>query len=94
MGIYISFDDKKIAFMNIFILGAAFCSRIAMGFSPTLYASAERTFIFAYFSLIICTFLLYNNLTGKRTQLFVKRVLILSAMLMVCHQIVSIELYR
>lgn len=94
IGIYISFDDKKMAFMNIFILGAGFCSRVAMGFSPTLYASAERTFIFAYFSLIICIFSLYRNLSEKKTQLFVKKMLLLGAILMVCYQFTSIELYR
>ncbi len=40
------------------LLTVGFCSRIMLGFSPTIYASADRTFIFFDFALIgVCTIL-------------------------------------
>lgn len=88
------FDDKKERWLNIFILGAGFASRITMGFSPTLFASAERTFIFAYFSLIISIFWLYKNLKEKNLQIFLHKIMIMGVFFMVFYQLSSIELYR
>lgn len=36
------------------VLGSGMLTRIAMGFSPTLYASGDRTFLFLDFALIYC----------------------------------------
>lgn len=54
LGLYGAFADKKIAFLNILIFLAGFCTRLIMGFSPTIWASADRTFIFMYFAIIVC----------------------------------------
>jgi hypothetical protein len=34
---------------------------VLMGFSPTVYASSYRTFIYMYFSIIICLIILMNK---------------------------------
>ena len=48
-------DSSPILF---FIIAVGFCSRIILGFSPTLYASADRTFLFLDFAIIaVCTVL-------------------------------------
>ncbi len=46
------FDDIEKKIIIVLILGAGFCSSIVLGFSPTLYASGERIFLFQYFSFI------------------------------------------
>jgi len=49
---------KHFVFISI-VLGVAFLSRIVIGFSPTLYASHQRTFIFFHFSLVaLCIYIL------------------------------------
>lgn len=45
--------------VSIFLLG--FMTRIMMGFSPTVFASRERTFIFLYIALIIDSILFYKE---------------------------------
>jgi len=45
----------------LFILATGFVSRVLMGFSPTVYVSSYRTFIYMYFSLIICQIILLNK---------------------------------
>ncbi len=46
----------------LFILGAGFATAVVMGFSPTLYASANRVFTYFYFSLIfVCGYCVCRN---------------------------------
>lgn len=56
ISLYSIFGEKNkttgILFSLIFLAG--FCSRIVMGFSSTIYASGERTFLFLYVALVIC----------------------------------------
>lgn len=81
ISLYFCFEDKnkKILVMFIALLGIA--SRIVMGFSPTIWASMDRTFIYMYFSLIICAVMVYGELTETEiTQLkFVNKVIGISA---------------
>jgi len=53
--------DKPETMAVLFILVTGFISRVLMGFSPTVYASSYRTFIFMYFSLIIALIILLNK---------------------------------
>jgi hypothetical protein len=39
---------------------------MVLSFSPTIWASSTRTFIFMYFSIIICTLLLFQELLEKK----------------------------
>lgn len=53
--------DKHETKAVLFILATGFTSRVLMGFSPTVYASSYRTFIYMYFSIIICLIILMNK---------------------------------
>lgn len=48
---------KSIKYIVIFV--SALLTRVAMGFSPTLYASGNRTFIFLEFAIIFLTVCIY-----------------------------------
>jgi len=65
--------DKSEIVAVLFILATGFVSRVLMGFSPTVYASSYRTFIYVYFSLIICLIILVNK---QLPQLMEKKIFI------------------
>jgi len=44
------------------ILAGGFASRMILSFSPTIFASEERTFIFMYFCMIVCAVLVYQEI--------------------------------
>lgn len=48
-----------IKFVMLFV--SALLTRVAMGFSPTLYASKNRTFIFLEFTIIFLTVCIYSE---------------------------------
>ena len=48
-------ENKDFALLEITILSAGLLSRIIMGFSPTIYASGDRTALFASVALLILT---------------------------------------
>jgi hypothetical protein len=62
--------ERKIA---LFILATGFISRVLMGFSPTVYASSYRTFLYMYFSIIICLIILMNK---QLPQLMEKKIFV------------------
>ncbi len=63
IGMYLCFkDDLHKLFLSLSILLLGFATRGVMAFSPTLWVSGTRTFIFLYFSLLICTFLFYQKI--------------------------------
>ncbi len=51
--------------LQLLILGAGFLSKLIMGFSPTVYASGDRTAIFGTMALLIVTL---RNLSGMRIK--------------------------
>jgi len=53
--------DKKKSIAMILILMLGFASRILMGFSPTVYASGYRTYLYMYFAFMICTIISINT---------------------------------
>lgn len=69
------FEVKKYLGNNTFIIVsvifmAAFCSRVLLGFSASIFASGRRTFINAYFLIIIATLICLNY---KRINKLVKK---------------------
>ncbi|OUO28999.1 DUF6056 family protein [Eubacterium sp. An3] len=54
--------NKKMAIVLIYIGAIGFVSRIIMGFSPTIWASGTRTFIFMYFSIMIISVILFKEI--------------------------------
>lgn len=66
-----AFENKEEAGLSIFLLLVGLASRMIMGFSPTIWASGDRTFIFMYFSFIAVSILLFTrareNFLKKKT---------------------------
>ena len=52
----------------VIILFVGILSRVMMGFSPTIYASGKRTFVFYHFSLIICIMLILNEIVKNNKE--------------------------
>ena len=72
---YYIFEDKKKSWSCIFIYMLGMFSRVIMGFSPTVFASGERTFIFLYVSFIICSMMILKEILNKCMILKHKRLL-------------------
>ena len=66
--LYHAFDNKNTGLLAILIILLGFATRIVMGFSPTIWASGERTFTIMFFSFIICSVMLYNQI--MKTHMF------------------------
>lgn len=60
--IWSAFLDKKIATVLIYTALVGLASRGIMGFSPTIWGSGSRTFIFMYFSFIIISVMLFKEI--------------------------------
>lgn len=54
----------------VFLVGLA--SRLIMGFSPTIFASADRTIIFFEFSMIIVSILIWQEIVKKNDKSDIK----------------------
>ncbi|WP_208422044.1 DUF6056 family protein [Latilactobacillus fragifolii] len=75
LGIFSSGNCKKMWLVSaILILGLI--SRVMMGFSPTIWASGERTFIFLYEALIFACFYLYDQLRAIKGYKMLTSILI------------------
>lgn len=61
----ICFMDKRKAIFACYILFIGLLSRWIMGFSPTIWASSTRTFIFMYFSFIALIVILFDEIEKK-----------------------------
>ena len=65
----ISLVDKKNRVLVFFILMAGFASRFIIGFTPSVYASSMRTFIFFDFSIIIALVLtIFDNIKNIKNK--------------------------
>ena len=53
--------DLKSSILMVVVFTVGFATRVIMGFSPTLYASSLRTFIFLDFSMIFCIIKLIDD---------------------------------
>lgn len=62
---------KKYSLALIYLAGVT--SRVIMGFSPTLYASGQRTFLFYHVSMIICLLCIFLKISENKS----KKILIL-----------------
>lgn len=72
ISLYAIFEDKKMYIFTVFILLLGFASRMMMSFSPTIWASNTRTFLYMYISILICSIILFQKLLEykmKRSKL-------------------------
>ncbi|CAG9713317.1 conserved membrane hypothetical protein [Clostridium neonatale] len=63
--IYLIFGNSATTFLLLLISILGFLSRMALVFSPTLYASSDRTYIFFTFALVIVGIFIYNDLNFR-----------------------------
>lgn len=71
-GLYYLFQDKKMALFQVIVFLAGLASRIIMGFSPTIWLSGHRTFIFLYFCLMVITLFVYQKLYESGNEKYLK----------------------
>ncbi|WP_010249424.1 DUF6056 family protein [Acetivibrio cellulolyticus] len=69
--LYVIFENKKYSMLSIFIVLLGFGSRIIMAFSPTIWASSLRTFIFMYFAFIICSVILFQVILDSKLKKYI-----------------------
>jgi len=84
ISIYLIWGNSLKSFILIFIVILGFASRIALAFSPTLYVSNYRTFIFFEYSIIIvgiCVLENLNSILEKSKMKIILNILILLAFL-------------
>lgn len=62
IALFFAIEDRILAAFSCVLFLVGFASRVVMGFSPTVWASSTRTFIFMYFSLIGVSIILFNIL--------------------------------
>ena len=60
--VFWAFGRGKAGACLFLTLAAGFCSRVVMGFSPTLYGAYYRTFLFLYLALGICIAMVLDRL--------------------------------
>ena len=60
--------ERKMFILTTFIISLGFISRIIICFSPTIWASLSRTFMFMYISIIICSLILYQEIKKHKVE--------------------------
>ena len=65
IAIWSVYEEKKQALFPIYLLLVGLASRWVMCFSPTIWASDTRTYIFMYFSVIAVSIMLFRKVTEK-----------------------------
>ena len=78
------FKDSKKIWIAVLVMGAGIMSRVVMGFSPTVYASGSRTFLFQYIAMTIFGLLMYQEFNQNLTAKNLKRVLMVIAFMAIC----------
>jgi hypothetical protein len=70
--LYLIFDNSwnSLIIIGIYLLGIS--SRIILAFSPTIWASGERTYAFMFISLIICNIMMFQQIVKVNLLKFSK----------------------
>jgi hypothetical protein len=63
--LYMFFNDRKKLFLPACVLLLGISSRAMLGFSPTVFASSYRTYLFLNFAFIITAALIYQDIAGS-----------------------------
>lgn len=86
--LYVIFENKKAYFLLLFILALGFGSRMIMAFSPTIWASGERTFMFTYAAILICVVISYKEFCSKINNRFIiESIIFILSMISFCHMV-------
>lgn len=82
INLYAIFEGKNVLPILIFLSGI--CTRLLMSFSPSIYESARRTYLFMYYSIIIVFLMVYNQMrsmgcVNKKMDTYIKAASVLPA---------------
>ncbi|EOS8067559.1 hypothetical protein C8050_RS02000, partial [Enterococcus faecium] len=90
LGIYLSFTNKKIALFLSLLMVMGFCSRVIMGFSPTVWASGMRTYYILYVVVAIVVLMFIRELIKKLNYQKTELLQISLTMLGICTIILTV----
>lgn len=62
------YEDKQRTVLPIYLLFLGLATRWVMAFSPTVWASSKRTYIFMYFSIIAVAIILFKEVLKKKNM--------------------------
>lgn len=65
---FLCFENRFRFFISLGILLIGFISRMVMSFSPCIWVSGERTFLFFYIAIIIVAILLYREINSEEIK--------------------------
>lgn len=68
VSLYLIFGNHVKSLFSIYILLIGLATRVIMGFTPTHWASADRTYILLYFAIISCCIMLLKEWTDCRRE--------------------------
>ena len=78
---YLILKNSKNNYLLLFVFVMGLFSKAIMGFSPTVFASSDRTAVFAYFTLIAVDFY-FVKIIFERSNFFTQRNIILALLAM------------
>lgn len=90
ISLYRIFTGKKEVLLVLLVLGAGFASRMIMAFTPAIWFSEARTFIYLYFALLYCSVRLFQIIRVQGTDEQVKLVISLATVFAVFSWLFSI----
>lgn len=88
--LYLLENNLMSALVLIFVFGIGFLSRLIMGFSPTIYASGNRTYYPLWIVLIVLIFYLFKKM-DKKVKNKTAIITLLIAFVSVCSMITSLN---
>lgn len=88
--IYFIHGKTEETVLELLILAAGFASRVIMGFSPTLYASGDRTALFSSSAILIVTMRNIRFWLDKEPRRYMKAAGCIYIILLICLNLVTI----
>jgi len=74
--VYLEFENTWKTLLSIGVLLVGLLSRLILAFSPTIYASGYRTHFLLLISIIICSVMVFQNISRKKAGQFMDNLLI------------------
>jgi len=74
--VYLEFENTWKTILALSVLFLGFTSRLILAFSPTIYASGIRTHFILLISIIICSVMVFQSLSRKKSRQFMDNLLI------------------
>lgn len=81
---FLLFKESNKLGIAVLVIGASIMSRVVMGFSPTVYESGARTFLFQYIAMAIFGLLMYQEYNPLLTPVNQKKLFIVMGFMAIC----------